>query len=80
MDIRKDGKRMRSLLHYPDGNKKDFDYIKYYHGRALDENLPTCVMKFEGFEQATDAFTLSYSNGLVVNVSVGDWVIHQSPL
>jgi len=77
MEIRKDGERMRSLLHYPDGAKKDFDYIKYYHGRALDENLPTCVVKFEGFEQATKDFVIGpFSNGLVVEV-VRDWVIHQ---
>jgi hypothetical protein len=65
--------------------KKDLDYIKYYEGGdgPLFPNTwkDSCVMKFEGIEQATVAFTLGpFSNGYVVDVAIGDWVIHQSRL
>jgi hypothetical protein len=86
MDIRKASAEGNNRFqhHGSDGLVIEFDYIKYYDGASpvLPETWKdTCVMKFEGFERAKVAFTLGpFSNGYVVDVEVGDWVIHQSPL
>jgi hypothetical protein len=78
---RDNGPWIRSRLFNKDGSKKHYDRIKYYNGPACSERYPTTEMKFEGFHQVTEDFTIGpYYNKMIASFRAGSWMILQSPL
>ena len=53
---------------------KTYDVVKFVNGYGKDK--PYFIAEYINFVQAQDGFTKSYSNGLIVNVHGGDFIIH----
>lgn len=69
-----DGKWIESRLYKKDGRKKLYDYVRFTHGYGRDK--PYFVARYVGFHVSDKAQVFSYSNGLKVEVDVGDFVLH----
>ena len=78
-EYRRDSAWIRSRLFDSDGNAREYDFIKYYHGPCFSESYRTTTMKFQGvFWHDEDISIGPYSNGFTASITDGCWVICQS--
>lgn len=73
-EFRKPSRWIESRLYEKDGNFKEFDLIQFTHGYGTDR--PVFIAKYLGFSLSTADYKVEYSNGLIVDVEVGDYKIY----
>lgn len=72
-EFRKPSNWIKSRLFDKNGNKREYDHVKFVNGYGSDK--PMFCVDFIGFEIAQAKQTIKYSNGLVVVVEKGDFII-----
>jgi hypothetical protein len=65
---------IESRLYDKEGNKRDYDYVKFINGYG--KNRPFFIAAFKSFDISLGSYTETYSNGLKVNVRAGTFRIH----
>lgn len=53
---------------------KSYDVVKFVNGYGADK--PYFIAKYLGFIRTHSDTSITYSNGLIVNVEEGDYIIH----
>jgi len=56
------------------GQKKHYDLVKFVNGYGDDK--PYFIAEYRGFDRAIETTRFEYSNGLVVVVLRGEYIIH----
>lgn len=69
---------MRKRLFNKDGTEKKYTHIKFTHGYGV--NRPYFICEYFGFEESDISFLIKYSNGLKVDIEIGDFIIHCGPI
>ena len=78
-EFRRDSDWIRSRLLDRDGNARNYESIKYYHGPGFNENYRTTTVKFQGaYWHDEDIQIGPFSNGFKSVFEGGCWVICQS--
>jgi hypothetical protein len=78
-EYRRDSEWIRSRLLDKNGNPREYDFIKYYHGPGFSEKYHTTIMQYNGcFWHEPDIHIGPYSNGFQTAITGGCWVICQS--
>lgn len=72
-EYRKPSYWIKSRLYNKDGTLKNYDLIKFINGYG--NNRPYFICNYEGFEIQTKSYSHYYTNGLVVKVEKGDFMI-----
>lgn len=73
LEFRKPGNWILCRLQNKDGTRKKIDFIKFVNGYG--NHRPYFICKYKGFWIAQHPMVYEYSNGLRVEVEVGDVVI-----
>lgn len=64
---------MSSRLYDKKGKVKHYDFVHFINGYGGAK--PFFVAEYKGFTTATKSETITYKNGLVVEVEIGDFII-----
>ncbi len=64
---------MRSRLYNPDSTVKKYDLVRFSHGYGAAK--PYFVAEYQGFYIQNDIEEVCYTNGLIVTIYKGDFVI-----
>jgi hypothetical protein len=73
-EFRKPSEWIESRLYDKEGNEKEYDLVEFINGYGSDK--PVFVAKYLGFARAEADYSISYSNGLNVEVEKGDYKIY----
>jgi len=63
---------IKKRLYNKDGTERHYDLIKFTRGYV---SQPSFIAEYLGFTIADDSFFKAYSNGLLVDVMQGDFII-----
>jgi hypothetical protein len=74
IEVRKPSQWIKSRLFDKTGKKRDYDMIEFRNG--YNSNSPMFTAQFRCFEESKITQTLCYTNGLTVQIEVGDFVIY----
>lgn len=72
-EYRRPSKWIESRLYDKDGNPREYDAIEFINGYGATR--PRFMCKYLGIGMSMQNYSLSYSNGLKVRVSDGDYII-----